>query len=348
MGHSWLSSDDSLIRFDARWIGDHGIGRFAREIQSRWPGLVSARLRGRPSDATDCLKTWLWLVGHPGKLLFSPGYNAPLFCQRRCIITVHDLNHIDAPIRKSALKRLYYRCVLKRACQNARLVFTVSEYSSRRILEWSGALPERVINVGNGVSDVFCPKKTASTDHDAPYFLSVSNRKPHKNERRLLEAFRMANLPAHVRLLITGEATPAQHAWLTKHKLEQRIVFLGRVHDEQLADYYRHALGLVFVSLYEGFGLPALEAMACGAPVIVSEVTSLPEVVDTAGLCVNPREIGEIRQAIERLWRDRALRDALSTAGLKRARAFSWDKVAGRIREYLEHVCLDARQPDFH
>jgi glycosyltransferase involved in cell wall biosynthesis len=340
-------SDEPFISFDERWVGDHGIGRFAREIQSRCPGLVSVRLRGRPSDATDCLKTWLWLVGHPRKLLFSPGYNAPLFCQSRCIITVHDLNHIDAPVKKSALKGLYYHCVLKRACRNVRLVFTVSEYSRRRILQWSGASPERVVNVGNGVSDAFCPSKTARFEQDTPFFLSVSNRKPHKNERRLLEAFRTADLPEHVHLLITGEATPAQHAWLKKHKLEQRIIFLGHVRDEQLADYYRRALGLVFVSLYEGFGLPALEAMACGTPVIASNVTSLPEVVDKSGLCVNPREIDEIRQAIERLWHDREFRDVLADAGLKRARAFNWDDVADRIRRSLERVSIDARQTDF-
>lgn len=331
------------LAFDERWIGDHGIGRFAREIAARWPRLKPAGMGGKPSGPLDCLRTSFWLLRHPRRMLFTPGYNAPLLFQARCVLAVHDLNHIDSPERQSLLKRLYYRWVLRRACRTAPCVLTVSEYSRRRIIEWSGASENRIVNVGNGVSSVFRPASISRNNSETPYFLSVSNRKPHKNEKRLLTAFQAADLPSNVKLRISGEATPAQLAWIRRHGLAERIEFLGVVSDDELAEYYRGAHALLFVSLYEGFGLPAVEAMACGTPVVAANATSLPEVVGDAALLVDPFSADRIRGAIERIWADAPLRQDLQKNGLARRGRFDWDGVAERVHRALTACCRDVR-----
>jgi glycosyltransferase involved in cell wall biosynthesis len=337
-----MKDDLSNMFFDSRWIGDHGIGRFALEIQAQLPKLPIITFGGSPSSPIDCVRTWLWLVRNPNKILFTPGYNAPLFCQNRCVLTVHDLNHIDAPGKKSFLKRTYYNLILKRACRNARLVFTVSGFSRNRILSWSGVDRTKVVNVGNGVSNVFYPSQRRMTADPNPFFLCVSNRKSHKNEKRTFHSFLEADLPPEVKLLITGDPTEDQRAWLHRSGSDRRIVFLGRISDELLAEYYRRALGLIFASLYEGFGLPALEAMACGTPVVASNTSALPELVGDAGLQVNPLNISEIRHAIERLFHDAELREMLSKKGLERAKEFTWERVSYRL-----NVALRSYRTDF-
>ena len=329
------------MRFDKRWIGGHGIGRFAQELHQRIPGLVDAGLSGSPSDAIDTFRLSAWLMCHPRARLFTPGFNAPLIGQSRTVIAVHDLNHIDAPIDSGLLKKTYYSSVLRRACRRAPAVITVSDYSRERIVAWSGAQPHRVVNVGNGVSDVFSPTRTgtdAQISQQGSYFLAVSNRKPHKNEGRLFEAFRQAKLPEAVKLLVTGEPTDAQRAWIRGHGMDGRIQFLGAVSDDVLAAYYRSARALLFVSLYEGFGLPAVEAMACNTPVLASNVTSLPEVVGDAAVLVEPTDTKAIRAGIMRFWSEPDLIDRCVSAGQARVQAFKWCQVADRVRRVLARV----------
>ncbi|ANF58935.1 glycosyltransferase family 4 protein [Halotalea alkalilenta] len=323
--------------FDERWIGEHGIGRFAGELFQRVDGLHGIQLGGKPSGALDPLKTGLWLLRHPHKRLFTPGYNAPLFARSRSVITVHDLNHIDVDESSSALKRLYYAQVLKPACRQARRVLTVSAFSRQRIIDWSGASPERVINVGNGVSSVFGVEAAAGeSPSTSRYFFCVSNRKSHKNERRLIEAFAKARLPEDVELMMTGQSTAELDEQIARLGAAARIRFTGRLDDAQLAACYRHAIALLFPSLYEGFGLPVVEAMACGTPVLTSTVTSLPEIAGDAAWLVDPLRVDEIRQGIERLHDDADLRARLRDKGIERARSFSWERVAERVRLALQ------------
>src|SRR5438067_4301700 len=195
-----------MIYYDDRWRGPHGIGRFSAALLERLPGMP-LRISGNPAGPLDSLKVALVLRTLPrGSVFFSPGYNAPLFSKIPFVFTLHDLNHIDRTENTSFLKRLYYRLILKRACKQAACVLTVSEYSRRRIVEWSGVPEDRVLTVGNGVD----PSFSAGGRRYAPgypYLLCMGNRRLHKNELRVIEALSVAEMPREMRLVFSGPPT---------------------------------------------------------------------------------------------------------------------------------------------
>jgi glycosyltransferase involved in cell wall biosynthesis len=207
---------------------------------------------------------------------------------------------------------------------------TVSEFSRQRIIDWSGVDPSRVVNVGNGVDSAYSPNAVRYEPGYA-YLLVVSNRKAHKNDVGVLNAFAIANLSASVHLIFTGAVTDELQRIARENAVEQRVHFLGRLPDADLPSIYAGALALVFPSFYEGFGLPVIEAMACGTPVITSNSTSLPEVAGDAALLVNPTSVSEISAAIKRVVADPDLRASLRRKGIERARHFNWDAVAQRV-----------------
>jgi glycosyltransferase involved in cell wall biosynthesis len=323
------------IYFDSRWIGEHGIGRFAAEVFSRLDFIPLNDSPFAPSSPFDLLYSTFRILSRARGNFFSPGYNVPIFGFPRYVFTIHDLNHLDFSENSSTAKRLYYYFFVKNACRHSPCVLTVSEFSRRRILEWSSIPEERVVNVGNGVSDVFFSNKE-STQPGYQYFLCVGNRKPHKNELRLLQAFYKARVDSSLRLVFTGIENSELRHYINGHPgLRERVVFLGRLDEADLARWYKGAISLLFPSLYEGFGLPVVEAMACGTPVLTSSVTSLPEVAGNAALIVDPLNDANILEGIERLATDDALRAQLSAKGLIRARDFSWDRVAQNISHAL-------------
>jgi glycosyltransferase involved in cell wall biosynthesis len=331
-----------MYTIDTRWLGPHGIGRFTAEIQRRL-ALRDWGLPGSPSSPLDPLRmTWAMAKLPQDAMVFIPGYNAPLWPVRPFIFTVHDLNHLDVPNNSSASKRLYYHLVIRRACHTALRVLTVSEFSRQSIIEWAGVSPQQVVCVGNGVDASFNPEGERH-DPGFGYFLMVSNRRPHKNETRVLAAFARARIDPAIRLLLTGFPTNALQAYIAQLGLTERVVFMGRVEDAQLPALYRGALGLLFPSLYEGFGLPVVEAMASGVPVLTSTVTALPGVAGDAALLVDPYEVDAIASGIERLLTDEDLRTRLRTAGLKRAATFRWDDVAARVKHVLDELALSGR-----
>jgi glycosyltransferase involved in cell wall biosynthesis len=226
---------------------------------------------------------------------------------------------------------------MRPGCRKAFRVLTVSEYSRQRIVTWAGIDPDRVINVGNGVDERYCVDVTPYQP-GFPYLLNVGNRKAHKNEVRVLEAFARANIDPAIHLIFTGHANDALLALSRRLGVEDRVVFAGRVAEAELPQLYRGALMLVFPSLYEGFGLPVIEAMACGAPVLTANTTSLPEVAGNAALLVDPLSVEQIAAGVERLCVDDVLRDALRQKGLKRAAQFSWDDVAAKVKAVLDEL----------
>lgn len=292
-------------------------------------------ISGRPSSPLDPFRLWLYMRKlPPGSVVFSPGYNAPLFVNRTYIFTIHDLNHLDRPENTSFLKRLYYRLIIRKAARHAFRVLTVSEFSRQRIIEWTGCKRDQVINVGNGVDPSYNPEVMPYSP-GYTYLLCISNRKPHKNEGRLIEAFAKAEIQQEIRLLFTGEADSAVRKTCRRHNVEARVKFLGNVTEEDMPSLFRGALALVFPSLYEGFGLPVIEAMACGAPVLTSNTTALMEIAEDAALLVDPLSVQEIRNGIERLCHDETFRKDLTRKGLERAALFSWKKVVAKIESAL-------------
>lgn len=323
------------LYIDERWIGEHGIGRFANVLATHIK-FTPMNMAGSPSSPFDAMRFFLRTLSFSKRdLVFSPGYNAPLFIRTPFIFTIHDLNHIDRGENSSFLKRLYYKLIMRRACRHAHAVLTVSEFSKRRIVEWSGISAERVINVGNGVDTEYSPSATPFQP-GYPYVLSVSNRKAHKNEPRLIEAFSRANVPDSVKLLFTGKSTPPLMELIDHYQLRERVVFIGRVAESDLPGLYKGALALLFPSLYEGFGLPVIEAMACGCPVLTSNTTSLPEVAGEAALLVDPTSVQEIAEGISTICGDETLRAVMVSTGYRQAAKFSWDAVVNKTQMALK------------
>jgi glycosyltransferase involved in cell wall biosynthesis len=323
-----------MIYADQRWIGDHGIGRFAKNVL---PGIDyrPVPLSGHPAAPLDAWRLARALGNlMPSDLFFSPGYNTPLYCAAPFIFTIHDLSHVYCPENSSPLIRLYYSTIMKRACHRAASILTVSEFTRGQIIEWAGVRGEKVHNVSCGVDPAYSPEGDLYP-LPFPYLLCVSNRKPHKNEFRIVEAFAKSGLEAEMRLVFTGDPAADLAAHIERHSVTPYVHFVGPVPESQLPSLYRGAQALVFASLYEGFGLPLLEAMSCGTPVLTSNVTAMPEVAGDAALLVDPKSTEEIAEAMKRIVVDDSLRRQLRENGSARAALFSWNETAKRVREIL-------------
>jgi glycosyltransferase involved in cell wall biosynthesis len=323
-----------MIYADQRWIGNHGIGRFARCVLA---GLDCRPipLESHPAAPLDAWRLSCALLNLTrNDLFFSPGYNFPLFSAAPFVFTLHDLSHIYCPENSSPLIRLYYGTVLKQACYRAVSILTVSEFTRRQIIDWSGVFPEKVLNVRCGVDPAYHPgDNTYGLLY--PYLLCVSNRKRHKNEFRVVEAFAMAHLAPEILLVFTGEPTTDLTDYIERCGVTSRVKFAGKVPEEKFPALYRGAEALIFPSLYEGFGLPVAEAMACGTPVVTANTTAMPEVAGDAALLVDPTSVEQIAAAMEQIVSDTSLRRQLVEKGLTRAAQFSWATTAARVHELL-------------
>lgn len=330
--------------YDIRWLGQHGIGRFAFEIHKRL-AVNNILISGLPMSPIDTFKLSLFSLRlRRDEWILSPGYNAPFFSNASYVFSMHDLNHIDRADNSGFFKRIYYHMIIKRLCLRARAILTVSEFSKGRISRWSGVDPSFIFNVGNGVSENFKPHgKRFEVDGD--YLLCVSNRRGHKNETGMVQAFARTRLAENTKLIFTGEPSTALLELANSLGVSNRIVFVGKVSEDDLAALYRGALFLVFPSFYEGFGLPIIEAFASGTPVITSNVTSMPEIAGDAALLVDPNDVGDIAAAIEKLYNSPELRAELVQRGFKRVANFTWDAVADRVKAAVKAVDTDPVHP---
>jgi glycosyltransferase involved in cell wall biosynthesis len=329
------------ILTDGRWIGPHGIGRFASNILSRLPQHL--QLRSGPRLLSPLDPIWLSCkIGlHQPDLFFSPGFSLPAVSLTRVVFTIHDLICVHFPgadPTSTCARKLYFQTVVRHAARKAHCVLTVSEYSRLEVLKWTNLRDDAIVNVGCGIDPVFTPAGTRY-DPGFEYILYVGNFKPHKNVDRLLAAFAQLDYPG-LRLLLTGHGTPKLLDTIQALALEKRVHFVGCVDDDLLANLYRGALLLVQPSLMEGFGLPPVEGMACGTPIVVSRATSLPEVVGDAGVFFDPLDISDIRRALERTIGDADLRRKMIAAGITRASRFRWDDVGQKVSKVLGIPCM--------
>ncbi|QDV54109.1 glycosyltransferase family 4 protein [Rosistilla oblonga] len=331
------------IIYDSRWISPTGIGRFASELNDRLGCLQHQAIGGSPTSPLDCLRI-AWLMWRTDSAFFSPGFNVPLawpmFAKQPYVFTIHDLIYVNHPAEASLAKRLYCEHVIRPAARRAYKVLTVSEFSKQEIVAWAGIDPSQVEVVYNGVGSAFT---VAGPLHqiDHPYVLYVGNQRPHKNVGGLLHAFAKLSDRTEARLAITGTATAETDATIAKLSLGDRVCFLGKLSDDQLAAAYRGAQVTVLASEYEGFGLPVIESMACGTPVVCSNVTSLPEVAGGAAVLVDT-DPDSIAEGLLRVLQDESLRDTLAAAGLVRAADFSWEATAAKVQQVLQPLVTAA------
>jgi glycosyltransferase involved in cell wall biosynthesis len=267
------------------------------------------------------------------------------------VVTIHDCIHLMFPeYLPNRLAHVYARTFMTIAAKRSARVLTVSEASKRDILHYFHIPAAKVDVIHNAIDDRFHQAPDADDvvrvrqryQLNDPFLLYAGNIKPHKNVDRVIEAFARLKKRGFepLKLLIIGDEiskSPQLRRAVHRHHLHKHVRFLGFVPDATLAVLYRLADVFVFPSLYEGFGLPPLEAMASGTPVVTSNVSSLPEVVGDAALLVDPRDPDAIAAAVERILTDDALRRSLVQKGLARAHEFSWERSVRRIRDvYLE------------
>lgn len=319
--------------FDTRWEGTHGIGRVTSELRARlFPngGYLSPRWPVSPVSPIDPFVRGAQLLASRNSVFYSPGFNPPVCAEERAVFTVHDLIHLRVPGGGGWLKQSYFERIVRPAISKGFRVLTVSEYSRNDLLTWSGAPETAVLNVGNGVDESFF-EPVAAWKPGYPYVLYVGGRKLHKNLDRLLEAYAASRAASEIWLVLSGLPDSQLIAQAAKLGVADRLVFAGRIPDSELASYYRGAIALLFPSFFEGFGLPPVEAMAGGTPVLTSNATSLPEAVGDAALTVDPFSVEALRDGIDRLAFDSELRLRLQIAGPIQARRHSWDNVAAKV-----------------
>jgi len=284
-------------------------------------------------------------------VLWSPTNTGPVF-YRRHIVTIHDTAVLDHPEWFSPKFALWYRVLLPMLAQRAMRILTVSQFSRNRLIDALDVDPRRIFVVPNGVDATFRPIEhegiepvLTRLDLPSDYVLTLGSLEPRKNLARLLRAWQLLlsrrAIDKDLFLVVAG----GKHSSFRKTDylpLPEHVVFTGYISDEDLPALYSGARAFVYPSLYEGFGLPPLEAMACGAPVITSASTSIPEVAGDAALLIDPADVESIADGIQSVLNDVALRNAMSTASRKRARLFTWDCSARLIWTQLTEVAAMA------
>ncbi|MBI3252158.1 MAG: glycosyltransferase family 4 protein [Candidatus Omnitrophica bacterium] len=360
------------VAVDARMWRHPGIGRYLRELSTR---LVSQKARyffhflgdealtaelprvpGAPWGFTAARAPIYGAAEQfeiPAKsagfdLLHVPHFNAPLFFPKKLAVTVHDLIYLrNAGASRFGLGALYARRLLNHIQKKASIIFTVSEHTKNDLLNYFprldpgriGVTPEAAgplfRKIGDGDS---LNKIRADYSLDRPFILCVGSLKKHKNIPALIQA--MADLRERKKidheLALVGRPDPKNPGLLRLIRRSGFVRYLGEVPDESLAGIYNLADLFVMPSFFEGFGLPVLEAMACGVPVLVSNRASLPEVGGEAALTFDPGRIDALGELLYNVLQDKGLRLKMIEMGFARAKEFSWERTA---RQTLEGYC---------
>jgi len=331
----YVTTAEAFERFDRRWPNFKVHTTLPHTPLIRIPLTLSAELRKNPVD------------------VLHVQFTAPPFCPCPVVVSIHDLSFEHLPQTFNRRSRTQLRLTVRHSARRAAKILTLSEHTRRDVIETYGVDPEIVAAIPLAAPAHFGPvtqdKELQRVRHtygiDGDYVLSVGSIQPRKNLVRLIKAY------AELRGTRTGNKCPklvivGRCAWLydeTLRALEQTgvkdsVVLTGYVPESDLPVLYSGALCFIYPSYFEGFGLPPLEAMKCGAPVIVGNATSLPEVVGEAALKVDPFDVTAIAAAMDQLINNRELRDDLSVKGVARAKMFDWNETAQRTLAVYEQV----------
>jgi glycosyltransferase involved in cell wall biosynthesis len=291
------------------------------------------------------IETWVGKVD----VFHSPNFELTPQKQGRSVLTIHDLCFLV--YEKYAIKsaRLHYGRRIKSYAQRADVIITVSENSKGDIINYLGIPPETIFVIPEGKDDKFKPQNDPETVSEIrnkyglrrAFILHVGTLEPRKNLVGLIRAYHRSRARKEYQLVMAGGK-----GWMYKEifktvgklGLSREVIFTGYVPEDDLPALYNASSLFVFPSLYEGFGLPPLEAMACGTPVITSSVSSLPEVTADAAILVDPFNIEEIKDSIDSVLSDQELASSLKKKGLERAALFTWEKTAQKTLEVYRRV----------
>jgi glycosyltransferase involved in cell wall biosynthesis len=365
------------IGIDARKLHDFGIGTYIRNLLRQLAHLdheTEFVLLCRPEDVpllatlganlrpvaetsgnysiVEQIRIPLALKREGVTLFHAPHYVLPPLVACRSVVTIHDCIHLMFPqYLPNRLALGYARASIFAAARRATRVLTVSESSKRDILRFVDIKPDKIDVIYNAYDlrfsvepreeDVSRVRERYQLQDE--FVLYAGNVKPHKNLERLIEAFHLVRRRGldHLKLVLIGDEISRYAALrraVHRHQLHQYVRFLGYLPEETLAVMYRLAGVFVFPSLYEGFGLPPLEAMASGTPVVTSNVSSLPEVAGDAAVLVDPYDPRAIADGIYQVLTDDRFRRDLRARGAARARQFSWEQSVQRVREIYGEV----------
>ncbi|WP_218110352.1 glycosyltransferase family 4 protein [Oligoflexus tunisiensis] len=311
--------------------------------------LVTSRLK-----VGENLRNHLWeqfvlprlAKKHKVDILHSPANMAPLFYRGASIVHIHDLCFVVNPQWYSYLFHTAYNVAIPRLARRASRVITNSNNSRNDLLQFYQVDASKVRLIYWAVDQTFGSGlvQERRLEEEGDYILYVGSLEPRKNIATLIEAFeqlRTDNPDLKTRLILIGGESPLFAAVRLQIKqFHNDVVFKGFVSDEELKQYYRKAMVVAYPSLYEGFGLPPLEAMASGAPVVTSNTSSLPEVVGDAALMVSPYDCAQLAGTLARVIRDRRLREEMRRRGFEQVKKFNWYRVARNVLAvYYEVYC---------
>ncbi|RKS84690.1 glycosyltransferase involved in cell wall biosynthesis [Orbus hercynius] len=270
-----------------------------------------------------------FLNKHGAPLLISLCNRAPLFYQNN-ILVLHDITFIRYPESFSRAFLVLYKFLVPKLIKKAKKVLTVSDFSRREIADYYKVNYENIDIIYNAVSDQFFP---ANKEHGG-YFLAVSSDVYNKNFERLILAFNQLTNSSRVKLKVVGRAG----VMTNKYSNNANIEFVGRVCDDELIKLYQNAIAFIFPSIYEGFGIPPLEAQACGCPVLSSDVTAMPEVLAESVYYFNPLDINDITQKIAHIETNDQLRNELIQKGFNNVKRFSWNSSAKKLVDIYNSI----------
>jgi glycosyltransferase involved in cell wall biosynthesis len=289
----------------------------------------------------------------------------PLITKAPYVITVHDLlDYMYRARTNNGMRRMMHSYLTRQVMHHAARIFAVSNFTKRDVGRYFNVKPERIEVVYNALDENFMRGHSTPAEQEmirgryqvnSPFLLYAGRISPHKNVARIIEAFsalkgELAKDGAYpdLKLIIIGDEVsknPDIRRAVIRSGMQHEVRFLGYVSIDVLRIFFDMAKVFVFPSLYEGFGLPPLEAMAHGTPVVASNTSALPEVVGNAALMVNPENVFEISRALQRVLTDQCLRERMKAAGIEQSQRFSWDASVLRMLEVYEQVVAEHKKP---
>jgi glycosyltransferase involved in cell wall biosynthesis len=276
----------------------------------------------------------IFLMKNKNPLLLDFGSPGPVFYSNR-IVTVHDLSFYIHPSWFSKNYRFYYRFATPVFTRLSKKVITVSEFSKNEIIRLIGIPDEKIMVIHNAVSGAIRKQQSYGTGKKRRYILSVASLDPRKNLARLVEAYKMAGIDKEIDLALAGKPDPVFNMALPADILAYSA---GYVPDDELSALYENAALFVYPSLYEGFGIPPLEAMSLGCPVILSDIPVFREIFGDAAHYVDPLDTGSIRDGILQVLNNEAYRTELIRRGHERVKLYSWERSADKLYSIISSV----------